>query len=209
MIDQDLLTELQYALVEPPDGGASWPGEVWTRDEVLEGVNGSIRALCRDTHLQVGRVEVAVAGGALTIPLPADWLATGYLVWRAASGQRTPLGPTDAFEADLAVPSWESAAGVPLAYADLDQATLTVRLVPTPLAAGTLEILYIQRPDPVDGAGAVLPVAEEFLSGIKYATLGWLLRKPGRLHDPERAAYCESRYKLTQLAADLILGGWS
>jgi hypothetical protein len=208
MIDQDLLTELQYALIEPPDGGASWPGEVWTRDEVLDGLNGGIRQLLRETHLLTARVEVVVLAGALSVPLPADWLATGYLVWRSIAGVRTPLGPVDSFEGDLALPSWETVPGTPIAYADLDQTTLTLRLVPTPLAAGYLEILYVPRPASVNGAGELLPVPDEFASGVKYNALGWLLRKPGRLHDPERAAYCEGRYTLTQIAAELILGGW-
>ena len=208
MIDQDLLSELQYALVEPPDGGASWPSEVWTREEVLDGFNSGIRQLLRDTHLQVSRVELPVLASALSVALPTDWLATGYLVWRSVAGVRTPLGPVDSFEGDLALPSWETVPGSPIAYADLDQATLTLRLVPTPLAAGTVELLYIARPASVSGSGDALPVPDEFASGIKYAALGWLLRKPGRLHDPERAAYCESRYTLTTIAAELILGGW-
>ena len=37
MIDQDLLTALQYALIEPPDGGASWLSGLWTRDESVSG----------------------------------------------------------------------------------------------------------------------------------------------------------------------------
>ena len=208
MIDQALLTEIQYALLEPPDGGASWPGEVWTRDEVLDGLNGGIRALLRDTHLLTARVETPVTAGTISIALPADWLATGYLVWRALAGTRTPLGPVDSFEGDLALPSWETVPGTPIGYTDLDQSTLTLRLVPTPVADGTLEILYVPRPDPVNGAGQTLPVPDEFASGIKYATIGWLLRKPGRLHDPERATYCEGRYTLTQIAAGLILQGW-
>lgn len=208
MTDQDLLTEIQYALLEPPDGGASWPGEVWTREEALDGLNSGIRSLLRDTHLQVLRAEQAIMAGTTSITLPADWLATGYLVWKSQAGVRTPLGPVDSFEGDLALPSWETVPGLPLGYADLDGATLTLRLVPTPLTDGTLEILYVARPDPLNGNGMALPVPDDFASGIKYAALGWLLRKPGRLQDPERALYCESRYTLTTIAAELILGGW-
>jgi len=141
VIDRDLLSELQYVLIEPPDGGDTWPSLIWTREEVLDAVNGGIRALVRDTHLTATRIEIAVAAGALSIPLPADWLATGSLVWRAADQTRTPIGPVDAFEGDLALPSWETAAALPLGYADLDGPTLTLRLVPTPAAAGTLELL--------------------------------------------------------------------
>lgn len=210
MIDQDLLSEIQYALLEPPDGGASWPSEVWTRDEVLDGVNGAIRQLLKETHLVVTRVEIPVLANALSVALPTNWLATAHLVWRAAiNNVRTPLGPVDSFGSDLALPSWETVPGVPIGFADLDAATLTLKLVPTPLLAGTVELLYIAHAALVNGAGGTLPVPDEFASGLKYNAIGWLLSKVGRLQDPERAAYCDKRYQLTQVAAELMLGGWA
>jgi hypothetical protein len=209
MIDQDLLTELQYALVEPPDGGASWPSGCWTRDEVLDAMNAACRAILRDTQILITRTELPVLANALSIALPVDWMATGSTVWRALDGTRTPLGPVDSFEADLALPSWETTPGTPIGYVDLDGPTLTGRLVPTPAADGILELLYVAKPPLVTGAGTPLPVPDEFASGIKYYTLGWLLSKVGRLLDPTRAAYCDKRYQVTQVAAGLILSGWA
>jgi hypothetical protein len=207
--DQELLTELQYALLEPPDGGQSWPSEVWTRAEVIEALASYLRSLLRETHLIVTSTEIAVLANATSVALPTDWMATAHLVWRAADNTRTPLGPADAFEGDLAIPGWEATTGLPLAYADLDRATLTLRLIPTPAAAGTVELLYIAQPAALSGAGTTIPVSDEFISGIKYGALGWLLRKVGRLQDPERATYCERRYDLTRIAAEIILGGWA
>lgn len=211
MIDRALLEELQYALIEPPDQGDTWPSLIWTRTEVLDAVNAAVRVLARATHVSVARVDVAVAAATLSVDLPADWLATVSLVWRAADGTRTPLGPVDAFEGDLAAPGWEAASGLPLGYADLDGPTLTLRLVPTPDAAGTIELLYVAVPPAVDGTapGTAIPLAEEFSSGVKYAALGTLLRKVGRLIDPERAQYAERRAELTTVAAGILLGGWS
>lgn len=214
MTDRELLEELQYVLIEPPDGGDTWPSLIWTRAEVLDAVNGAVRALCRDVHLSVAGQHLPVAALTRTIPLPADWLATVLVVWRdttTAPPTRTPLGPVDAFESDLAVPSWEVAPGLPLGYADLDAEQRTLRLVPTPATAGAIELLYVALPLAATGAlpATDLPVAEEFTDGIKYAALGWLLRKVGRLLDPERAAYCERRYALTRTAAAILLGGWA
>ena len=140
MLDRELLTELQYALIEPPDGGATWPSQIWTRDEVLDAVNAAVRAVARDTHAVVTWIEQRVLAGSRVIPLPTDWLATGYLVWRTDAGVCTPLGPVDSFEGDLAVPGWEAAPSLPLGYADLDGATLTLRLVPTPATDGWIEM---------------------------------------------------------------------
>jgi hypothetical protein len=209
--DRDLLSELQLVLIEPADGGDTWPSGIWTRAEALDAVNAGVRALVRDTHLTIKRIELAVLAGATSVPLPADWLATGYLVWRSVTLARNPLGPVDGFEGDLALPGWETRPGLPLGYADLDATTLTLRLVPTPAEAGTVELLYVARPADATALlpGADLPLAEEFTSGVKYAALGTLLRKVGRLLDQERAEYCDRRYQLTQTAAAIILGGWS
>jgi hypothetical protein len=214
MDDRALLDELQYVLIEPPDGGDTWPSLIWTRGEVLDAVNAGVRALVRATHLVVTRVELPVAALARVIPLPADWLATAHPVWRdAATLVRTPLGPVDAFEGDLATPGWETTPGLPLGYADLDGPSRTLRLLPTPAAAGTIELLYIATPPlvapPLGGGPTPLPLAPEFTSGLKYAALGTLLRKVGRLMDDERAHYAERRYELTETAAAILLGGFA
>lgn len=210
MIDQELLTELQFALLEPPDGGATWPSEIWTRDEVIGNVNSKIWSLLKDTHLQITRVEQAVLAADLGIVvLPANWIATVHLVWRTAGGVRKPLGPCDTFEADAALPTWEDTPATPIAYAELDGETLTTRLVPRPNADGTLEIMYVARPTPVNGNGLTIPVPIEFTAAIKYGALGMLLRKLGRLLDEERAKYCEQRYDLTVILTEIILGGWA
>jgi len=210
MIDRALLSELQYVLIESPDGGDTWPSGIWTRDEVLDALNAGVRALARDTHVRVLRTEIAVLAGTTSIALPADWLATAYLVWRSSTNVRSPLGPVDGFEGDAALPGWETTPGVPIGYADLDQATLTLRLVPTPLNSGTLEVLYVAVPPAATALspGAELPLPEEFTSGIKYSALGTLLRKVGRLLDAERADYCDRRYDLAQTVATIMLGGW-
>jgi len=210
MIDQDLLSELQYALLEPPDGGATWPSEVWMRDEVIDTVNSAIWGWLRDTHALVTPLDVAVlAAGLGVVPLPADWLATCACVWRSAAGVRTPLGPVDRFEGDLALPSWETTAGTPLAYDEFESDTLTLQLLPIPAANGTLELLYVARTAAVNGGGITLPLPDEFLSAVKYGTLGGLLRKVGRLADPQRAEYCEQRYDLSVLLTKILLSGWA
>src|SRR5512134_796366 len=98
MIDQDLLSEIQYAVLEPPDGGQSFPSEVWRREEVIDLLNCSIWSWQRETLAIVTRLEQAVpAAGLGLVTRPTDWLATGSLVWRTAANVRTPLGPADRF----------------------------------------------------------------------------------------------------------------
>jgi hypothetical protein len=211
MVDRALLAELQLTLIEPPDWGDTWPSGIWTRVEVLDAVNASIRALSRDVHLQITGAYQAVAAGTTQITLPADWLATAYCGWYDPVGGGNNLGPVDGFESDLALPGWETTPGHPIGYADLDTEMRTLRLVPTPAVDGTFIVVYVLVPPEVtgDAPGTVLPLAEEFVSAVKYGALGTLLRKVGRLLDVERADYCDRRYELTRVATSIILGGWS
>lgn len=210
MTDQELLTEIQYAMLEPPDGGASWPSEVWTRDEVVGNVNTNLWGWLRETQGIITRVELPqLATGLGVVVLPADWIATAEIVWRTGAGVRTPVGPVDRFEGDLALPSWETTPGTPIGYDEFEADTLTLQLIPIPDVDGILELLYVARPAAVLGEGITLPVPDEFCSGIKYGAMGMLLRKVGRMLDPERAAYCEQRYELTVLLTQILLHGWA
>lgn len=210
MTDQELLTSLQYGLVEPPDGGASWLSGLWTRDEVLHAVNTRQQQLLRDTQAIVTRVEIPVAPSTNPVTLPADWIASLAAVWRyTATGARSPVMTSDMFEADLMVPTWETVPATPLGFLDEDQGTLTARLAPIPDLAGTLELLYVALPTQATGANITLSIPDEILDGIKYGALADLLGKIGRGNDPVRSAYCQERFEQTELAVEILLGGWA
>ncbi len=207
MIDQDLLTEIQFALLEAPDGGQSFPSAVWTRAEVLDAVNGGERTLLREAHLLLQRTEISVLAGTIAIDLPTDWLATALVVWRDSLSVRTLLSPSDETELDLAIPDWRLTAATPKVYLDSDTDTLTLRLGPMPLADGTVELWYVARPEEVNGNGREFTVPDDFTPGIKYDALATLLSKAGRLQDPRRAAYCRQRVELIVAASEILLQG--
>jgi hypothetical protein len=227
MTDQELLSLVQRSLVEPVDGGASWPSGLWTRDEVITGLNTRMRQYLRDTHAIVTRVPVVVPALTNPVNLPADWIATLHCVWLEETGggafdpvafdvgafdgseERHPLSPADAFESDLMLSTWESTPGTPIVYLDGDQGTLTLRLAPVPDTDGVLELMYVSLPAAANGSGVTLSIPDEFLDGIRYGVLGNLLGKVGRGSDPQRAAYAEERFSMGELLTEIILGGWS
>ena len=210
MIDQAVLELLQYALVEPPDAGASWPSGLWTRDEVITGLNTRMRQFLRDTQAIAAIASIPVVAGTNPIVVPADWIATlaGVFVL-TATGVRIPLSTSDAFEVDLAVPTWEATGGTPIVVLDGDDGTLTVRLAPVPDANGTLDLLYVALPVAANGNGVTLSIPDEMLDGIRYGTLADLLGKIGRGADPMRAQYAQERFEQTELLTEIILGGWA
>lgn len=210
MTDQELLNALQYNLIEPPNGGASFPSGLWARDEVLATINTRQKKLLRDTHLLTTRAEQAVVAGTDPVPLPTDLLVALQLVWRVtATGARSILTPSEMFEVDLLIPTWQTVRATPQVYLDFDADTLTLRLAPLPDVSGTLELLYVAAPTQATGANRTLSLPDEFCDVVEWGVLADLLGKVGRGADPGRAQYCTERFDLGETVTEIILGGWS
>lgn len=209
--DQVLLGDLQYALLEPSDGGQAWPSALWTREEVL--------AICSQRQDRFLFDALCLVKVSALIPivatqhrfdLPQDWIRTVSVVWIGDDGTVRELPRVDSFEADHAIPTWEATdAAYPLAYADNDTPLLEGQILPAPTGTGNLSLLYIPRGTPLTGNGTLLDLPDEYLHAVKYGALADLLGKDGRGMDPARAAYCEQRVQLATETARLILEGWA
>lgn len=223
--DQELLTEIQYAVIEPPNGGASWPSGLWTRDEVLGYLNQRQDRLLRESLLLVGVATIPVgqldepseevdlpdviSDGAGVVELPADWLATFSVVWRGNDGTVRELVRSDTFEADHADQAWSGEDGTPLFYIDRQTANRFIRIAPFPSeTAGVIELWYIPLGAPLNGA-EILTVPDELAPSLKYGTLADMLKKDGRAKDDTRSQYCEERFQMGIEAAALILDGFA
>lgn len=210
MIDQALLTDLQYTLVEPPDGGASFPSGLWTREEVLASLNHRQDRLLKESLLLVSVAAPIVLGlGVKRVALPADWLRTVVVVWRSLDGRVRELVRVDSFEADHADSTWDTSSGSPLFYMEYDAATLEIQVGPAPDIDGTLDLLYIKQATELTGNGVSLTVPDELAHAVKYGSLSDLLGKDGRGQDLARSAYAQQRFQLGVEAARIILNGWS
>jgi hypothetical protein len=208
--DQALLEEVQYALVEPPDLGSTWPSGLWTQAEMLAYANQRQARLLKETLLQVGiAAPIAVAAGTLRVTLPDDWIRTYRVVWRGSDGVVRALGRDDAFSADHGLPSWPLTRGTPLIYMDQETPTLTLQLAPAPDVDGLLDLYYIPLPSPLDLSPEILTVQDEFAHGLKYGVLADALGKDGRGRDVGRSTYAQQRYELGADLARLIIKGWS
>ena len=211
MIDQTLLTSVQYALLEPPSGGHTWLSGLWTRDEVYRALDLRQQRLLKTTHLQVGLGEIPGVIGQARYALPDDWLATVLLAWdQTVAGVRTirEVFRSDMYQADLGDPTWETLDARPLVYSDADTPTRTLQLMPAPSLAGTIQLLYVPLAEPPTGAGEPLQIPNELaLPVLKYGVLAAALGKVGRAQDPQRANYCEWRGRLGEDVARLLISG--
>jgi hypothetical protein len=210
--DQQVLSEIQVVLLEPPDGGQAWPSGLWTRDEVV-----SLLAHRRNRLLKETLVLVKLASPSLTvnigdhrIALPTDWVRTVCLVWRGNDGVVRELVTSDAFESDHGLPTWEATNDTaPLVYHEWDALNLQVEIAPAPSVAGVLELLYVPTGAVLTGNNVPLDVPDDLAHVVKYGCLADQLRKEGRGQDLTRAGYCQDRFDLGVLATRLLLEGWA
>lgn len=208
--DQTILQQVQDVLIEPPNGGQSWPSGLWTRAEMVALANQRQDAFLYDTFLLVGIANVAVLAGAQEITLPADWLRSVTVVWRGVDGTVKELEQSDSFEADHLLPTWDLTPGTPAAYFEDDvTASGVMRIAPAPSVNGTIELLYVPSGTTLNGNGELLVVPDDFAQVVKYGILASALAKDGRGRDVARAQYCQQRVDLVQMATDLIIRGWA
>jgi hypothetical protein len=214
--DQDQFTEIQFQVLEPTqDGGVTWLSGLWTAQEVLDYANQRQYRFMKDTLLMMAYARVDHTANQNLGALPPDWMVTYRADWLDKSGTGTngqihEMARTSQWEFDHSRPNWANTPAVrPIGFSDTENQTLQYQLMPPPIAAGQVLLLYVSLTAVLTGAGEIFTVPDEFVPAIKYGILADMLRKVGRGQDMERADYCEMRYAEGVEAAKLMLAGWT
>ncbi len=211
MTDIDLLSEVQAAVLEPRDGGQTWPSARWTKTEVVALLTQRQDRFLKETLLLASINILPVLSGATSVDLPDDWMITYHAAWRSADGAFQPLHPADATTADLGEPTWLSAPGTPVVWSDGDTPVPTLRLMPTPDADGQVWLIYAARGEAPAGdplSPTLLTTPDDFCVFLRYGVLADLFGKQGRMFDPLRAAACEAKYREGIDLAQRQVQGW-
>ena len=208
--DQAVLTEVQYALVEPTvDGGVTWSA-LWTASEVITALNRRQSQFLKETAALVTRTTLVTIPNTTRHTLPADWLVTISAAWQRPDGTSYPLWASTEFEADAAAATWEyGAQRDPLASTEVELPTLQIQVLPPSSDAGQIDLLYTALGAALSNTGVPLTVPDDCVWIVKWGVLAELLNNVGRSADPQRAAYAERRYRLgVQLVQQILIGGW-
>lgn len=205
--DTDILQQIQYVVIETPDGGVTWDSGLWTHDEVTEYLDQRQNMFLKDTHFQFGIALIDGIAGTGIYDLPDDWINTIRVLWIAQDGTTKELPRSDTWEADNGIPTWSYVNGVPLIFYDGGK-PITLRIMPTPAANGTIQVHYVPYSALLTGDGELMTLPGEFVPPIKYGALSDMFSKVGRAQDPIRAQYCEQRYQLGLEVARLLVEGY-
>lgn len=204
---RELLEEIQRHMLEPIiDGGVTW--SVWTFAQVINYLNERLSRFELETGLIKSVVAIPVISGDSTIDLPSNLVDLYRLTWEDSVTAPSALLVVDEHAMDNGSPGWQVAANsTPWAYIEDPMDPLTIQLVPTPNLDGTLKVYMAYDIGIMAGSvGEILPLPNCFTPYIKYGVMADMLSAEGEPRDPERASYCENRYKEGVQIARMLLG---
>lgn len=196
--DDDLVTEMEYHLLEPPTG-KTWTGSLQF------GINDLLQAVARR------RDElVALTGCTLvqtTVPAPAGRIILNDKVvdirrvaWIPVSGQgysNSPMWPDDSFALQAYERNYTTQApGKPFTYRQSTEPPLSFAPNIDPAVPGSYDVLTVEAGAALDVIiTSTMNVPDDWAWVIKYGALADLMGRDSVSRDPLRQKYCEMRYQ--------------
>lgn len=204
--DQQIANQIQYAVIEPPDSGATWPSGLWNQIEVMRYLSQRQDRILGETFPYVTVGTIAVTAGTSNYTLPAGFIAAVDVVFTPDGGEPVELSPSDSWEADHGLPNWTTELDTPRIY--FTKPTLNIYLAPSPDTDGELRLLYVHTGTAFTGSGQAATVQDEIVPVLKYGALADMLSKIGRANDPSRSQYCEDRFQHGLGAIHTLINGF-
>lgn len=204
--DQAVMQQIQNVMIEPPDGGATWPSGLWGQAEVVSYLNQRQNKFLKDTHFQFGIADIPATSGVQIYDLPDDWINSIRVLWIDGAGNVKELTRSDTWEADHGMVNWSDTPGTPELFFDGGK-PITLRVMPAPDQDGTLQIHYVPYAALLTGGGELMTLPDEFVPAVKYGALADMFTKVARAQDP-RAKYCAQRFNMGVEVARLLVMGW-
>lgn len=195
----DLVTDMQYALLEPPAAGGTWTGtDQFTLQQLSDAIQRRRDMFLQQTGAILTRAETNFPFPAATGRLPLDEavMTVRRGLWRVTATQLLqPLMRTDEWAGTHFKPSWPQATTAPNAYSVSTTPPLTLQLIPPAQGDGTLDLVSVNKGVAVDPlVSSVLGVPDDWAWVIKWGALSDLLQGDGLALDPQRASYCTQRW---------------
>ncbi len=195
-----LLEEIQAHLLIEPDLGLTW--DLWSEAEVLGYLNQRVGRFLVETGL-VRKRDTSTTTSAVP-DLPVDVLELRRVAW---NGKGLPRA--DKQMLDWGRPGWQAETGTPDSYIEQPMPTLKITLVPAPSTSGTLDLLYVPKPEEITSTCVPLPIPGFLSWAIKWGVIADMLKKEGPANEPERAIAAETRFAEGVELAKIMIGAKS
>lgn len=210
----DLVTQIQYALLEPPAAGGTWTGtDQFTLAQVSNAIQRRRDQFLQETGAVLTRTQPAYTANASgRYGLDEAILTVRRLALRPTVSQLLqPLQRTDEWAANHYKTTWPSTTTAPTAYSTSVTPPITVQIISPPSGDGTFDLLAVQKGAAINSAASsVLGVPDDWTWVIKYGVLADLLQQDGLARDLPRAQYCLARWdqgiKMASVAAVVLTG---
>jgi hypothetical protein len=199
VLDTDLITEIEYHLLEPPTP-LLWTGsEQFTLDDLVAALQRRRDQFLRETGMLITPLTLPVIGPPPDgrVPLDERIITLRRAAWIATDGSITPLLRDDEWAFTHYQIDWvQHPTRPPKAYSLGVTPPLLLQLAPPPLDTGTLDLLVVQRGAVLTPTiSTLLGVPDDWAWVVKYGALADLLHREGLAYDPLRATYCEARWR--------------
>ena len=194
--DQDLVTEIEYHLLEPPTP-AAWTGtDQFTLADVTAALQRRRDQFLMETGMLATRTtQIVIPGVDGRVTISDDVVDVRRAVWQPQNGTWSQLWRHDEWSLTYFDSSWFVDTGKPYAYSILAPPPLTVQLAPPPNDTGTMDLITVKTGASLNpAAGVLMGLPDDWCWAIKWGALADLLNRDGQARDPQRADYCENRY---------------
>lgn len=196
----NVLTEIQYSLIEPATTDGTWTGsDQFTQQQVSDAIQRRRDQFLRETGSVLTRSTTLYGSPSSDgrLALAETFAVIRRAAWvDTASGTIYILQRSTDWGANHFLPGWMNSTAAPRSYSVTTVPPLTLQLIPPPSLSGTLDLVAIDRGASLNPAvQSALGVPQDFVWVIKYGALADLLNADGLCFDPQRAAYCEARWQ--------------
>ena len=208
--DQEILTRIQYQLVETPDGGATMSSGLWTVAELISAINNAQQWVTVEAAPLFTRTNLNAVPNEPRYPLPQDWLMTERVVWHDADGGKMDLPRDSSWSLDNLDNSWPyNLTPRPLTYTDYDAPMPMLQVMPAASDNGTLELTYVSVPTNLSNTGVLWTLPDFLVPMAMWKAIAILLAKDGRGQDLGRADAANKRSEEGLAALKILLKGWA
>lgn len=194
--DTELVRAIQFSLLEPATG-TSWTGtDMFSLSDVTNALERRRNQFLVETGCRVDNFQSNVAPVQVGRTVLADDVIDIRRVAWFDGTLYMRVEREDEWSITSYTPDWPQTAATPTLFSVSVTPPLTIQLAPPPLASGDLDILAVRSQANLNPAATVsMNIPDDFCWAVKFGALADLLGSDGQARDPQRAAYCEQRWR--------------